>query len=55
MSQLAKGVVYSPDSDKRKEAQACAALIAAKLWCRFPQMPVADPEHLTADQMRGLA
>jgi DNA primase len=54
LCELARGVVYLPDSDKRKEAGSCASLIASKLWCRFPEMPVADPEQFTADQIRNL-
>lgn len=54
IAQLAKGVCYLPDSDKRKEAQAYAGLLATKLWVKFPEMPVADPEHLDANQIRAL-
>lgn len=53
--QLAKGVVYLPDSDKRKEAQAYAGLLATRLWCRFPEMPKPDPEQLSKEQILALA
>ena len=54
LSQLAKGLVYLPDSDKRKEAQAVAGMLATRCWTRFPEMPVPDPEQLTPDQIRAL-
>jgi DNA primase len=55
LADLAKGVVYLPNADKRKEAQAYAGLLATRLWVKFPEMPVADPEQLTAEQIRNLA
>lgn len=55
LAQLAKGVVYLPDSDKRKEAQAYAGLLSTRLWVKFPEMPVSDPEQLSAEQIRVLA
>jgi hypothetical protein len=54
LSQLAKGVIYLPDSDKRKEAGVYASLVTSKLWCRFPEIPVPDPEQLSVDQIRAL-
>jgi hypothetical protein len=54
LAQLARGVVYLPDSDKRKEAAVVAGLMSSKLWVRFPEMPEPDPEILTTDQILGL-
>lgn len=55
IARLAKGVCYLPDSDKRKEAQTYAGLLATKLWVKFPEMPVSDPELLSAEMIRALA
>ena len=52
--QLAKGIVYLPDADKRTEAMQYASLIATRLWCRYPEMPEEDPEQLTLEQIRSL-
>ena len=35
-------------------AKKYASLVATKLWVRYPEMPVEDPEQLTADQIRSL-
>ncbi len=53
---LAKGVIYIPDRNKRQSAHAVAALLAERLWTRFPPLPdnCQDPEFLTKEQIQSL-
>lgn len=48
LSQVARGCVYIPDSNKRAEASHQLASIAAQMWVRFPPLPdgIDDPEQL---------
>jgi hypothetical protein len=55
LCELAKGRgVSSRFGQSEKEAGSYASLTASRLWCRFPEMPVVDPEQLTAEQIRKL-
>ena len=56
LRELAKVVIFLPDTDKRSDALTAAGLISTQMWCRMPRMPkgVDDPEHLTLEQLRAL-
>jgi DNA primase len=53
--QLAKGVVFLPDRDKRKEATQYAGLLSEFVWVKMPEFETEDPESLTEAQIRSLA
>jgi len=56
LTTLTRGVVYLPDNNKRKDAEAFCQRLATHLWLRFPPLPesIDDPEALTAEQIRSL-
>jgi DNA primase len=54
IGQLAKGIVFLPDQDKREEAKQYIPLLAEKCWVRYPVMPKPDPEHLAHEEIKSL-
>lgn len=56
LSQLAKGVVFLPDRNKRTEAESVVAELSEVLWLRFPKLPadISDPEQLSRQQVLDL-
>lgn len=51
VSELAKGVCFLADRDKRKEAAQGAGLMAERVWVKMPEFEMEDPELLSADQI----
>src|SRR3990167_10230457 len=52
---LAKGWVFLPDADRRKEAlQQVVPLLVQRSWMKCPEYPCSDPELLTREQIQAL-
>ncbi len=56
LQQIAKGVCYLPDRNKRQESLPIAGHIAESLWLRFPPLPdgIDDPEYLDLPAIQAL-
>lgn len=56
LHELARGLVYLPDRNKRNESLAIAGELSRRLWLKTPDLPagVDDPENLTAEHIRSL-
>jgi DNA primase len=54
LCQLAKGIVYLPDSNKRADAVSVAGKLSQSLWLRMPEFPTTDPEYLSLSQIQAL-
>jgi hypothetical protein len=55
INELAKGIVFLPDANKRKEAHAFAGLLSERVWVKMPEFGLEDPKLLSAEQIRSLA
>ena len=56
LQDLARGVVYLPDRNKRQDSESHLAELARHLWLRFPPLPAGceDPESLSKEQILAL-
>lgn len=56
LQDLARGVVYLPDSNKYQQSGETLSHLAARLWLRFPPLPAGceDPESLSKEQILAL-
>jgi DNA primase len=56
LRELARGVVYLPDRDKRGQVSESIQMLSAWCWVKSPTLPegVDDPEKLTEEQVRSL-
>jgi len=56
LSNLARGLLYLPDRNKRHESLATAGRLAQSAWVKTPELPagVEDPEQLDANAIRSL-
>lgn len=57
LRQLAKGVQYLPDKNKRAESLAIAGELARWMWTRTPDLPdgISDPEEMNVEMIRSMA
>lgn len=56
LSELARGIVWLPDADKRPDAAPHVSVLAEAVWVRFPPLPdgVDDPEQLGVEEIQAL-
>lgn len=56
LCQIARGVVYLPDGNKRQDAKSLVPVLASQLCTRFPELPagITDPEYMSREQVLTL-
>jgi DNA primase len=55
LAQIARGWIFLPDANKRKEAAQFAGLLAERCWVKMPEFGLEDPESLSLEQIKALA
>jgi DNA primase len=56
LTQLTRGLVFLPDTNKYEQAASIVSKLASRLWVRFPPLPAGyeDPEYLSLEQIQAL-